>query len=140
MRQRGTAGFTLIEIMIVVIIIAIMGAMVLPRLTGRTEEARRKRAQVDIANVESAIDLYELDTGKFPSQLGDLFQAPGDLRDGTWHGPYLKKRTQPVDPWGHGYIYQHPGQHNPEDYDLSSMGPDGRAGTDDDLTNWSSSK
>lgn len=136
MRHRGHGGFTLIEVMIVVVIISILAAMVVPRLTGRTEEARRKRAAVDIANLESAIDLYELDTGRLPGQLGDLFQAPADLPEGTWHGPYLKKRTRPVDPWGHDYTYRRPGEHNPEDYDLSSMGSDGRAGTDDDITNW----
>ena len=138
MRRTGRAGFTLIEIMIVVIIIAILAAMVVPRLTGRTEEARRKRAAVDIANLESAIDLYELDTGRLPAQLGDLYQAPADVPEGSWHGPYLKKRTQPVDPWNHEYLYRHPGEHNPEDYDLSSTGADGRAGTDDDITNWGS--
>ena len=139
MSHKGRAGFTLIEIMIVVIIIAILAAMVVPRLTGRTEEARRKRAAVDLASLESAIDLYELDTGRLPSQLGDLFTAPGDLAAGSWHGPYLKKRTKPIDPWNHEYVYRRPGEHNPEDYDLFSPGADGRAGTDDDITNWGSS-
>ena len=133
-RRRG--GFTLIEIMLVVVIIAILAAMVVPRLTGRTEEARRKRTEVDIANLESAIDLYELDTGKFPSSLADLFKAPSDLPEGSWHGPYLKKRTQPVDPWGREYVYRQPGEHNREDYDLFSTGPDGVEGTADDITNW----
>ena len=136
MTARGRAGFTLIEIMIVVVIISILAAMVVPRLTGRTEEARRKRTAVDVASLESAIDLYELDTGKLPAQLGDLFTAPADVPAGSWHGPYLKKRTKPIDPWNHDYIYRRPGEHNPEDYDLSSMGSDGRAGTDDDITNW----
>jgi len=125
--------------MVVMVIIALLAATVVPRLTGRTEEARRKRAEVDIANLESAIDLYELDTGKFPSALADLFKAPADLPQGSWHGPYLKKRTKPNDPWSREYVYRQPGEHNREDYDLSSMGADGRAGTDDDITNWGSS-
>ena len=139
MRHTGRAGFTLIEVMIVVVIIAILAAMVVPRLTGRTEEARRKRAQVDVANLESAIDLYELDSGRLPTQLGDLYQAPADVPEASWHGPYLKKRTRPLDPWNHEYVYRQPGEHNTKDYDLSSMGADGRAGTDDDITNWGAS-
>ena len=139
MSREGRAGFTLIEIMIVVVILAILAATVVPRLSGRTEEARHKRAEVDLANLESAIDLYELDTGRFPTQLADLFQAPADVSDGSWHGPYLKKRTKPVDPWAHEYVYKYPGEHNREDYDLYSLGKDGRAGTDDDITNWNSS-
>lgn len=139
MRQSMRAGFTLIEIMIVVVIISILAATVVPRLIGRTEEARRKRTTVDIASLENAIDLYELDTGRLPAQLGDLFQAPGELPPDSWHGPYLKKRTRPVDPWSHDYVYRRPGEHNPEDYDLFSLGADGRPGTDDDITNWGSS-
>ena len=139
MSRKGSSGFTLIEIMLVVVIISILAAMVVPRLAGRTEEARRKRAAVDVANIENAVGLYELDTGKYPSQLADLFHAPGDLPESSWKGPYLRKRTKPTDPWGHDYVYRAPGEHNPEDYDLYSLGPDGRAGTDDDITNWGSS-
>ncbi len=137
MRTRH-AGFTLIEIMLVVVIIAILAAMVVPRLTGRTEEARRKRAAVDLASLEQAIDLFELDIGRFPTSLTDLAQQPASIPEGSWHGPYLKRRTRPVDPWGHDYVYRLPGEHNREDYDLFSLGPDGRPATDDDITNWGS--
>jgi general secretion pathway protein G len=131
--MRAKTGFTLIEIMIVVIILGILAAMVVPRLTGRSDEARRSVAKADLeSNLALGIDLYEADVGEFPASLDDLSTAPSGVTN--WKGPYLKKK--PVDPWGRAYLYKYPGEHNTEDYDLSSSGKDGIEGNEDDVTNW----
>lgn len=128
-------GFTLIELLLVVIIITVLAAMVMPRLVGRSEQARISAAKADInANIALALDLFEMDNGRFPTTeegLAALRSNPGSLS--TWKGPYLKK--DPKDPWGKAYLYKTPGTHN-SDYDLSSAGPNGTEGDDDDIGNW----
>jgi general secretion pathway protein G len=127
-------SFTLIELMLVVIIIGALIAMVFPRLTGRGEQARVGAARADIqVNIATALKLYELDNGTFPSTdegLQALLQKPGSATN--WNGPYLEK--EPFDPWGKAYKYAYPGSHR-ADYDLYSLGRDGRE-SDDDVTNW----
>jgi general secretion pathway protein G len=126
-------GFTLIELMLVVIILGVLVAMVVPRLTGRSEEARRSVARADIdANISLALDLYELDNGTYPPNLEALLTKPSYADN--WRGPYLKKK--PIDPWGNPYQYRFPGQHNVDGYDLSSLGRDAKEGGGDDVTNW----
>ena len=125
-------SFTLIEIMLVVIIIGLLASAVVPRLAGRAERARRITARADIeANIPSALDLYELDLGQYPSRLAELVEK--DSSNKNYNGPYLKKL--PLDPWGREYNYKSPGDHN-KDYDLSSSGKDGVVGSEDDVTNW----
>ncbi len=127
MRKKG---FTLIEIMLVVIIIGVLVAMVMPRLAGRSQEARVAAARADIySNISVALDLYELDNGKYPSSLDTLLKKTQQGK-----GPYLKR--EPIDPWRRPYRYKSPGTHNTEDYDLYSLGPDGQEGTSDDVINW----
>lgn len=122
-------GFTLIELMLVVVILGILVGMVVPRLTGRSQEARIAAARADIySSISLALDLYELDNGAYPSGLADLLKKV----DGK--GPYLKKKA--LDPWKKEYKYKSPGDHNKDDYDLYSAGPDGKEGTSDDVTNW----
>lgn len=131
-RTKFLMGFTLIELMLVVIIIGVLVAMVMPRLAGRSEEARRAAARADIeANIALALDLYELDSGRYPEDLDALRIKPGGSTD--WKGPYLKRA--PLDPWGRSYLYKYPGEHNKADYDLYSLGPDG-VESEDDITNW----
>jgi len=127
-------GFTLIELMLVVIILSILVAMVAPRLVGRGEQARRQAAEADIkSNIALALDLYELDNGRYPESLEDMLNDPGESKAQNWNGPYLKGRA--LDPWGREYKYKTPGDHNP-DYDLYSYGGDGAEGGDDDIANW----
>lgn len=134
---RRDQGFTLVELMLVVIIIGVLVAMVAPRLTGRSRQAREAAAQADInAHLSAALDMFELDNGRFPTTaegMDALRTAPSGVR--RWKGPYLK-RPIPMDAWGRPYIYRSPGQHNREDYDLFSYGPDGVEGNKDDITNW----
>ena len=132
-------GFTLIELMIVVIIIAALAAMVVPRMAGRSEQAKIVIIQADInSNIGMALKLYELDNGNFPTTeqgLKALFAKPSTNPLPTnWNGPYLEK--SPVDPWKNSYQYKHPGVHNPSGYDLYSLGKDSTEGTGDDIGNW----
>ena len=132
-RQRTTRGFTLVEIMLVVVIIGILAALVIPKIAGNTERARVTAAQADInGGIKSALGQYEVDIGFYPKGLNDLLVAPANAKN--WHGPYLDKL--PVDPWGNPYVYYFPGKHNPNGYDLLSIGPDQKEGTEDDIGNW----
>jgi general secretion pathway protein G len=133
---KNQRGFTLIELMLVVIIIGALTAMVMPRLAGRTEQAKISAAQADVtANIATALKLYELDNGRYPSGedggLQALFSKPGNASN--WNGPYLEKK--PTDPWGHEYMYKSPGSHRTYDYDLYSLGHDG-VESEDDVKNW----
>jgi general secretion pathway protein G len=132
-RQRG---FTLIELLLVLVILGTLAAIVVPKFAGRTEQARVTATQAQIATFGVALDSFEVDNGYYPkgkNGLQDLVQQPKDTP--KWHGPYLKQAI-PNDPWGNPYVYECPGRHNESTYDILSMGPDGRAGGDDDITNW----
>ena len=137
--QRNTLfrGFTLIELMIVVVILGLLATIVMPRMLGRPEQARRTKAKIDIRNIESALALFKTDTGRFPTTsegLAVLVSDPGIRgydRDG-----YLNK--VPLDPWGSQYIYICPGVRG-KDYDLESYGKDGEdggTGDDADIESW----
>ena len=135
-RVRRQAGFSLIELLLVLVILAVLAAVIVPKFTNRSEQARVTAAKTDISMLETALDAYEIDTGRFPSTeegLSALVQAPGSAAD--WKGPYIKRDT-PTDPWKNPYVYRNPGTNNVNGYDLSSLGPDGREGGDD-ITNWS---
>lgn len=132
MRKRG---FTLIELMLVVIIIGALVAMVMPRLSGRSEQARTAAAKADVtANIATALKLYELDTGSFPTTQEGLQALLVKVPSATnWQGPYIEK--SPLDPWGREYKYVSPGTHRTHDYDLYSLGRDGQESADD-VANW----
>jgi len=133
-------GFTLIEIMLVVIIIGILVAMLVPNIAGRSEQARKTAARTDIeSNLSTALDLYKMDVGQYPTTeqgLSALLTEPtASPVPAQWNGPYLKKKKIPMDPWGREYVYTSPGTHNADSYDLSSLGPSGVEGTDN-VNNW----
>lgn len=126
-------GFTLVEMLLVLVILATLAAIVYPKISGRSEQARVTAAQTQIANIKQALDHFEIDNGFYPRGLDALLTAPGDAT--SWRGPYLEKGV-PLDPWNNAYLYEYPGKHNTSGPDLSSAGPDGRAGTTDDINNW----
>ena len=135
---KSKTGFTMIEILLVVIIIGILVSLIAPRLAGRSEEARRQAAKADIqGGLALAIDLFEADNGHYPADLQDLIKNPSGLT--SWRGPYLKKGIT-KDPWGNSYVYHAPGSHNTESYDLFSIGADRKEGTGDDVVNWEHEK
>ena len=130
-------GFTLVELLLVLVILAVLAVIVVPKFTGRSQQARVTAAQADIANIEIAIDTFEIDNARYPTTeegLAALVQQPSDLP--TWKGEYLK-RGVPKDPWGNPYVYREPGRQNTTSYDLYSFGPDGQEGGGDDIDNWS---
>ena len=134
-KNKSKRGFTLTELMLVVVIIGILAAVVIPKIAGNGERARRTAAVADInGGIKSALGQYEVDNGNYPKSLQDLIVAPGNAKN--WHGPYFESSKLPTDPWGNPYVYYYPGKHNPSGYDLLSVGPDGKEGTDDDIGSW----
>ena len=136
----GTGGFTLVEILLVVVIIGVLAAMVVPNFAGKKSKAQQAAAVADIeANLAVALDMYELDVGRFPTTeqgLKALIEAPSTPPvPNNWGGPYLKKKAVPLDPWGQEYLYRSPGTYNQESYDIFSYGADG-VQSDDDVVNW----
>lgn len=141
-RQNSQAGFTLIELMVVIIILGVLAGMIIPRVMGRPDEARQAKAKIQIESMESALKLYKLDNGGYPATeqgLQALVEAPtaGNLPKNWRQGGYLEKGKVPKDPWGNDFVYVSPGSHG--DFDLSCLGKDGEAGgegVDKDINNW----
>lgn len=126
-RMGGRSGFTLIEVLLVVVIIGILVGVAIPRLGGRVRQAEISRARADIQSIGLALRMYELDNGEYPASLEGLVSNPGGLRN--WNGPYLESGL-PTDPWGRGYQYSR----TQTSYTLRSLGPDG-VESDADITN-----
>ena len=136
-RRRSTSGFTLVELLLVLVILGILAGIVLPKFSGTSQRSRVVAAQTQISAFKTALDAFDVDMGCYPkgkNSLLDLMQRPRDAQN--WHGPYLQGDIIPKDPWGFDYSYECPGRHNPDSYDILSVGPDGRAGTEDDICNW----
>lgn len=143
MRSRHTHGMTLIEILVVIVIIGILAAVVGPRLFGKTDQAKVSAAKQQIEAFVSALEMYQMDNGSYPSSeqgLKALVQKPSGKPEATnWRGPYMKKKEVPLDPWGNPYQYASPGKHNTDQFDLSSFGKDAKEGGEGDaadITNW----
>ncbi|AKS23823.1 type II secretion system major pseudopilin GspG [Leptospirillum ferriphilum] len=143
-RTQDDRGFTLIEIMVVIFIIALLAALVVPKIIGRTEEAKRVSAKAQIREIENALNLYHLDNGTYPTTeqtLDALIKKPTTppVPNNYKDGGYISKI--PKDPWGHPYIYLSPGNHG--EFDIISYGADGvRGGTGNnaDIDSWAMDK
>ena len=141
-RCADRRGFTLIEIMVVMVILGILAGLIIPRIMGRPEEARRTKARIQIESIETALKLYKLDNGSYPTTeqgLQALVEPPsvGKLANAWREGGYLEKGKVPKDPWDNEYVYLCPGIHG--DFDLVSYGADGETGgegKDMDINNW----
>jgi len=135
-------GFTLIEIMVVIVILALLAAIVGPKIIGRTDDAKITDAKVQVKNLETALKLYKMDSGSYPATeqgLQALITKPttGVIPKNFKEGGYLESKNVPKDPWGNDYIYLSPGEHG--DYDLCSYGSDGVKGGEGksaDICNW----
>ena len=138
-RRDGEAGFTLVEMLVVITIIGLVVGLVGPRVLAYLAESKVKAAKIQIESFSSALDLYYLDNGRYPGQnegLTALVQRPPNAT--AWHGPYLKTAAVPSDPWGHSYLYKIPGEHTP--YEIESYGAAGpQGGVSQDMiksSNW----
>ena len=135
---KAQRGFTLVEVLVVITIIALIMGVVGPRVLNYLTESKAKTAKIQIESFSSALDLYFLDTGRYPTGsegLGALVRRPGNVQ--SWNGPYLKGGAVPPDPWGNPYVYRSPGQHGT--YDIVSYGADGTeggTGAGQDITSW----
>jgi len=135
--RKREKGFTLIEMLIVMVILGLLAALVGPRMFGKVGKSRQKAAKAQISLFETTLDTYRLDTSRYPTTeqgLQALRTKPGGVE--RWDGPYLPKDV-PVDPWGHAYQYRSPGEHG--EYDIISFGADGTSGGEgenEDVVNW----
>jgi len=140
--KRSQEGFTLLEVLVVVFILALLAAIVAPRIVGRTDDARIAEAKIQIRNFETGLKLFKLDNGFYPSTeqgLEALIEKPttGRVPNNYREGGYMEQRKIPKDPWGGPYIYVSPGLYG--DIDILCYGPDGREGgegKDADIANW----
>lgn len=139
MQKLRQGGFTLIEIMIVIVIIGVLATLVVPRVIDRPDQAREIKAAQDIRTIQAAIQMYKLDNYTYPSEqqgLAALIKQPtSGVVPKNWNGPYLEKT--PEDPWGNAYLYRNPGKHGAIDiYSFGADGVEGGEGAAKDLGNW----
>lgn len=140
MKKRKMRGFSLIELLVVLVILGLLASVVGPNVMKKLSGAKTKTARLQIEDLGAALDLYYLEVGSYPTTeqgLQALVEQPADV-DG-WAGPYLKKTEVPTDPWGQAYHYQSPGEHGP--YDLYTLGKDNAEGGEQengDITSWQS--
>ncbi|HUN55832.1 MAG TPA: type II secretion system major pseudopilin GspG [Smithella sp.] len=128
-RLINSAGFTLIEILVVVIIIGFIASLIAPNIMGRFERSKEEIAKAQVDMLSSGVMSFKVDMNRYPAKLEELIQS----KDSKWRGPYLSKQTLPKDPWDRDYLYKAPGEHGA--FDLYSLGPDGILG-EKSIKNW----
>jgi len=136
--RRSEKGFSLIELIVVLVILGMLAAVVGPKIVGKLSQSKEHIAKIQIAELESALQVFSFDIGRYPTTaegLEALVQNPGNLE--AWKSSYLAKEL-PKDPWGRPYIYRSPGLHG--DFDILSLGPDGIEGTEDDVCSWTTTR
>ncbi|PHS14024.1 MAG: type II secretion system protein GspG [Blastopirellula sp.] len=129
-RRRRRSGFTLIEVLLVLVILVILGSFAGLAIFAAQKQALVKQAKVQVLSFEGAIDFYKLNMNIPPQSLQDLIEQPADAKSGKWQGPYLTVKEIPKDPWENDYEYEV----NGAEYNIWSIGPDGSSGTDDDIS------
>jgi len=137
-KRSREAGFTLVELLVVMVILVLLASLVAPRVIGYLGSSRTKTTRIQIESLATALELYKLDVGRYPSQsegLDALVRRPANVAN--WNGPYLKKDQVPLDAWGRPYLYRHPGERG--EFDIYSLGADGREGGEgenQDVASW----
>ena len=132
--RKGQRGFTLVELLLVLVILALIAGLVLPGIIGKAESAKAKAASSQISRISMSVESFYLDTGRTPSSLDDLVNEPSGASG--WNGPYIKNSLL-KDPWGRPYQYRVPGEHG--DFDIQSFGADGQQGGEKnnaDINSW----
>lgn len=132
-------GFTILELLLVLAILAVLAGIVASRFSGQSQAAKVKAAKTQLSNINLSLNRFEIDLGRYPTSsegLRVLIEKPSDGAK-AWGGPYLDSNVVPPDQWGNPWNYRQPGQHRTDSYDLWSNGPDGREGGGDDVANWS---
>src|SRR6266487_69961 len=136
MNRRKQTAFTLIELLLVMVILIILASIVVPKMSGYSEKARKSKAITEIGSFKTALQAFEIDCGRFPTSdegLKALVSPPPGVQNYK-QGGYMEEI--PMDPWGNQYQYRCPGTRHPDGYDVFSMGPDGHEGGSDDIGNW----
>ena len=140
--RKPRRGFTLLEILVVIVVLGLLASIVGPRIIGRVSEARSTTAQTQIELLSVALDNYRLDNGYYPTTEQGLqalrVRPTTEPAPRSWRGPYLRKEL-PLDPWDRPYIYVSPGEQDPSGFDLSTLGRDGQPGGEDedaDIVSW----
>ena len=138
--MNDNRGFTLIEILLVVVIIGVLAAVIVPKFSGQSMKAKIVGTKASMAGIETMLDMFELDNGRFPSTeegLEALLEEPdSEPALNNWDGPYGDRKETFLDGFRRPFIYESPGENNTEGYEMYSTGPDGKEGTDDDIDNW----
>ncbi len=134
--RRNRRGFTIVEILVVVIIIAVLATMIVPRFLGRVGQSRQAVAKTKVAEIEKAIEIFSYDYDRWPVNLDELVNRPGDIDEGKWQPATIRDKDL-LDPWGQQFLYRQPGEHGI--YDVYTLGKDGQEGGEDedaDIGNW----